>query len=123
MGAQSSSVMVWLVAAVAVICNAGAQVLMKHSSTASRTSRTMNYFGFDVFELMAAMGLYGLSFFITAWVYARMPLSVASPVMAGAIFLLIAILSVFLFSEAVTILRLGGMMLIVMGVLLLVRNA
>lgn len=124
MGSQLSSLSVWFAVALAVFCNAGAQVLIKRASSVPESSASsMIFFGFNVLTLASAVALYALSFLITAWVYARMPLSVASPLMAGAIFVLISIASVLWFSEAITVMRLGGMSLIVLGVLLLARSA
>ena len=74
-------------------------------------------------SLAAALALYALSFVLTAWVYARLPLSVASPLMAGAIFVLISMASVFWFAETLTALRVAGMLCIVVGVVLLARSA
>ncbi|NBQ89073.1 MAG: hypothetical protein EBU07_16730 [Betaproteobacteria bacterium] len=92
MAAQTPSLMVWLLAAVAVLCNAGAQVLIKQASAASSsvasssvasdaTSGAASLWGLNPMSLAAALALYALSFVLTAWVYARLPLSVASPLM------------------------------------------
>lgn len=136
MNASAPSFMVWLLALVAVLCNAGAQVLIKHASTATQqgqdaataftstfTTSTFTVWGLNPVSLAAALALYALSFGVTAWVYARLPLSVASPLMAGGIFVLISIASVVWFAETLTALRVAGMLCIVVGVVLLARSA
>ena len=124
MAGSTSSLAIWLLAALAVLCNAGAQVLIKHasSSAADATAGATHLWGLNPVALAAALALYGLSFVVTAWVYARLPLSVASPLMAGAIFVLISMASVFWFAETLTALRVAGMVCIVVGVVLLARS-
>ena len=74
-------------------------------------------------SLMAAVALYGISFALTALVFARLPLSVASPLMAGAIFVLIALLSAVVLHEPIGAGKLAGMVLILAGIALLSRSA
>ena len=130
MAAPTPSLTVWLLAALAVLCNAGAQVLIKHASSsaadvasAQAASGAASLWGLNPFALAAALALYALSFVVTAWVYARLPLSIASPLMAGGIFVLISMASVFWFAETLTALRVAGMVCIVVGVVLLARSA
>jgi multidrug transporter EmrE-like cation transporter len=107
----------WLVL-LAVLCNAGAQLLLKRAAPAALLPLTQ---WFDP-RLLTAVLLYGVSFFVTALVYARLPLSLASPLMAGAIFLLIGLGSIVLLGETLGPLRLSGMLLVVLGIALLARD-
>jgi multidrug transporter EmrE-like cation transporter len=121
---------VGLLAALAIACNSGAQMLIKHASSlrdasdaAVSTSGVSLLGGLNPMSLAAALFLYGLSFVLTAFVYARLPLSVASPLMAGATFVLISLGSVFWFQETLTAMHVAGMACIVLGMLLLVQGA
>ena len=123
---------VGLLAALAIACNSGAQMLIKHASTLRNASDAttpsmpasgMSLFGsLDLVSLAAALVLYGLSFVLTAFVYARLPLSVASPLMAGATFVLISLGSVFWFQETLTAMHVAGMVCIVLGMILLMQG-
>jgi multidrug transporter EmrE-like cation transporter len=108
----------WLLVLVAVLCNATAQVLMKRGgvTNAGDWSQwiTLNLFG--------AASLYVVSFAITPIVYARMPLSLVSPLMAGAIFVLISTASVVLLNEHLNALRLAGMACVLLGIYLLSQS-
>lgn len=105
--------------AIAVTCNALAQFFMKRAGIADASSvRQWLSPG-----LLGALALYGLSFLLTALVYARLPLSLASPLMAGAIFVLVSLLSVVFLAEPLGALRLAGMACILVGIALLAWSA
>ncbi|MEN9781586.1 MAG: hypothetical protein RL014_2734 [Pseudomonadota bacterium] len=125
MTVETSKVTTWLLAALAVLCNAGAQALIKQASHGVQVagSASTTWFGLQPLPLGMALLLYAVSFALTAWVYARMPLSVASPLMAGAIFVLVSVASVAWFAEAMTALRVAGMVCILVGMVLLARSA
>jgi small multidrug resistance pump len=74
-------------------------------------------------SLVAAVVLYGLSFILTALVFAKLPLSLISPLMAGAIFVLISAFSVVFLRESLDAYRLGGMACILAGIFFLSRSA
>jgi len=128
MAGVPTSISIWLAAALAALCNAGAQVLMKHASSGSTTeseqlsSELLGVWGFNPIALFFAALLYLVSFFTTAWVYSRLPLSVASPLMAAAIFVLISFASTFIFSESVGALKLLGMFCMVLGIFLILMS-
>ena len=109
----------WLLAAAAVLCNAGAQLLMKRAGIQDGG----NWRAWLDPWLASALVLYGISFGVTALVYARLPLTVASPAMAGAIFVLISAFSVLFLGESLGAAKLAGMALIVGGIVLLARSA
>lgn len=109
----------WIMVAAAVLCNASAQVLMK----VANITDAFNWRQWLEPSLFAAVVLYGLSFILTALVFARLPLSLISPLMAGAIFVLISISSVLFLGESLGALRLGGMACIVAGIVLLSWSA
>jgi multidrug transporter EmrE-like cation transporter len=108
----------WWLAIVAVACNAVAQLLLKRANV----SDAMDLRQWLDASLLAAVALYGVSFAVTALVFARLPLSVASPVMAGGIFVLITALSWFFLNEPLHAGKVAGMALILAGIVLLSRN-
>lgn len=109
----------WALAGCAVLCNASAQLLMKRAGITD----AFNLRQWLDASLIGALVLYGLSFVLTALVFARMPLSLISPLMAGAIFVLISVFSVAFLGEHLNAARLGGMACILVGIFLLSRSA
>lgn len=109
----------WVLVGVAVACNAFAQILIKRGAPASLLPVQQ----WLQPTLAAAVLLYGLSFVLTALVYARMPLSLISPLMAGAIFVVVSIGAVALFGETIGPGRLAGAALVIAGIALLARDA
>ena len=73
-------------------------------------------------NLVGAASLYVVSFAITPIVYSRMPLSLISPLMAGAIFVLISTASVLFLNESLNALRLAGMGCVLVGIYLLSQS-
>lgn len=116
---MNASAATWAMVAAAVLCNATAQLLMKvaHITDASNWRQWIEP------ALLGAVALYGLSFVLTALVFARLPLSLISPLMAGAIFVLISVFSVLILHENLDAFRLGGMACIVAGIVLLSWSA
>jgi len=116
---MNTPAMTWLLVAAAVGCNAGAQLLIKRAAVvdASRLQAWLSP------QLAAAVVLYGVSFGLTALVFARFPLSLISPLMAGAVFVLIALLSVVFLGESLGPARIAGMVCVVAGIALLARGA
>ena len=73
--------------------------------------------------ILIGLALYGLSFVLTIRIYASYPLSVISPIMAGAIFSLVSLASVIFFSEPLTLQKVGGIALIVAGMAVISQSA
>ena len=106
----------WL-AVVAVLCNVLAQLAMKQAGQAQGHVNDLT--GWLTPWLIAAIALYGASFLLTSRVFAVNPLSVASPIMAGATFVLIALASCLLLGEGFGLLKLAGIGLVLCGIALL----
>ena len=107
---------VWIVAA--ILCNAGAQLALKFGAS----TEVMRWQTWLSPAILIGLGLYGLSFVLTVRVYADYPLSIISPLMAGAIFVLINILSALIFQEPITFDKVTGIVLIVAGIAMLGRG-
>ena len=106
----------WIVAA--VFCNAAAQVALKLGAS----TELLRWQTWLSPAILIGLALYSLSFVLTVRVYADFPLGIISPLMAGAIFLLINIFSTQFFNEAITLEKVLGLVLIVAGMALLVRG-
>lgn len=101
----------------AVLCNVSAQLAMKQAGHAQEAATGST--GWLSPWLAGAIFLYGASFLLTSRVFALNPLSVASPIMAGATFVLVALVSSLLLGEAFSLQKLGGIALIASGIALL----
>lgn len=104
---------------VAVMCNAGAQVALKAGAGAGLST----WRGWLTPGILLGLALYAASFILTVRVYAVNALSVVSPLMAGAIFVLISIAARMFFDEPFTAGKTAGMLLILAGIVLLSRSA
>lgn len=109
-----------LIAVIAVCCNVGAQLAMKYAGRGSATADSLAFWFSP--GLVGAVVLYGLSFLLTVKVFAANPLSVASPVMAGGTFFLIAMTSSLVLGESMGIQKIAGIAVIFIGIVLLVRT-
>jgi multidrug transporter EmrE-like cation transporter len=109
----------WLLAACAAACNAVAQLLMKKA----HITRALDWQQWVAVYPLAALAIYAVSFVLTALVFARLPLSLASPLMAGAIFVLVSVFSVALLGENLGGVRVAGIACVLAGIALLSRSA
>lgn len=107
----------WVV--IAILCNVGAQIALKMGAS-TELGRWQTWLSPAI---LIGLGLYVLSFILTIRIYAQYPLSIISPLMAGAIFLLISLASAILFAEPLTVQKIGGIGLIVGGIALLSQAA
>jgi multidrug transporter EmrE-like cation transporter len=114
----TSSWTTWLLVAAAVLCNASAQLLMKRGGV----THAGDWHQWITLNLFGAASLYVVSFAITPIVYARMPLSLISPLMAGAIFVLITTASVLFLNENLNATRLAGIGFVLVGIYLLSQS-
>ncbi len=99
----------WL-ALVAVLLNVAAQLAIKLAGGSPLP-----------LPLATALACYSLSFWLTFKIYAANPLSVAAPVMAGAIFLLTPLAAVAILGETLSGARIVGIGLIFAGILVVTR--
>lgn len=105
----------WLMVLCAAGLNASAQILIKLNAI----EQLGDIKAWTNPALWLAVLLYAMSFALTALIYHRLPLTVISPLMTGLIFVGIAAYSVLFLSETLSMLRLIGMGLILLGVFLL----
>lgn len=108
-----------LIAVIAVCCNVGAQLAMKYAGRGNVSADSLAFWLAP--GLIGAVVLYGLSFLLTIKVFAANPLSVASPIMAGGTFFLIAMASSVVLGETMGIQKVAGIAVIFIGIVLLMR--
>lgn len=109
-----------LIALIAVGLNVAAQLAAKHAGTTMQFSKGLQAWLSP--WLAGAVALYGLAFVLMVRVYAVNPLSVASPIMAGGVFFLIALTSMLFLGEGLGIQKIMGIALIFFGIVLLSRS-
>jgi multidrug transporter EmrE-like cation transporter len=107
-----------LLVVLAIVCNVGAQVALKLG--ANHELRWHTLFSIPV---LSGLALYAVAFVLSIRIYAAYPLSLISPLMAAAIFLLVSLASVLLFNESMTLQKMLGMSVIVLGIWLLASSA
>jgi multidrug transporter EmrE-like cation transporter len=105
----------WIMVLIAAGFNAGAQILIKLNSI----EQVADLKAWTNPGLWLAVLLYAMSFALTALIYHRLPLTVISPLMTGLIFAGVALYSVIFLAETLSLARLIGMGLILLGVFLL----
>jgi small multidrug resistance pump len=94
----------------AVLLNTTAQVLLKVAGGKG---------GLLSVWMACAVGAYGISFLLTAKIFARNQISTVGPLMAGATFLCVLAAGVLLFREPLGLQKMAGVGAILVGILLL----
>jgi multidrug transporter EmrE-like cation transporter len=113
-----------LIALLAVLCNASAQVAMKFAGRAGMggadaAEASSRWLAWLSPWLLASVALYGLSFLLTIRVFANNSLSVASPLMAGLTFFFIVMASWLVLGETMDVRKIGGIVMILAGIVVL----
>lgn len=112
--------------AAAILCNVTAQVAMKRAAQDTVLAFSVKRLPVWLSTianpwLWGSLVAYGVSFALTLVVYRSNPLSVVSPLMAGAIIALTAVSGAVLFAEPLGWQRIGAIGLIIAGIWLLAR--
>lgn len=102
-----------LIVALAIFFNVFAQCLMKYHGIVSTETGLRAYFSFSLF---GAVVCYFFSFLFSTLVYKYNELSVASPVMGGFCFILLAFFSYIFFNESITGNKILGVFFITLGI-------
>jgi len=117
-------VKVILVLCGAIFANACANILMKLAMVKTpKDSGLVEIAKSAAKSLPAAIGVFCFIIALVLYLYvlARLPLSVAYPIMTAAGFAIVATASQLLFSESITVSRIGGFAFIVCGIYLVAR--
>lgn len=112
--------MKWLILAAAIICNALANILIKAGMTGANPQLSIfNLLKERCFSpsILAGIACFVLALVAYSYVLSRMNLSVAYPIMTGAGFLIIGIVSALVFKESLKLLQIVGFALICLGIL------
>jgi len=107
---------------IALIFNIGAQILLKHSIAGIRFD-TINYNSiiklFAIPQIWAGALLYGASFLFYIMALSRGELSKISPVSQALTTVGIVLISVLLFNEPVTLMKLIGLAFLIVGTIII----
>lgn len=107
----------WIWAMIAIACNVMAQAAMKMAGQFMQ-----QHSGWQAWLspwLLVAVLSYGASFLLTVKVFSQNALSVAGPFMAGASFLLVALVGALIFNESFNLNKIIALTLILLGIVLL----
>ncbi len=99
---------------ITVLCSGFAQLSLKAGS-AHIHSGTWQAWIFNIY-LWAGLIFYFVSFYMSVRLYTIFPLSLLSPLMAGAIFIVVFIGSIFFFAEQITFYKIIGCLFILIGI-------
>lgn len=69
--------------------------------------------------IIVGFGLFGISFFFMAAALSRTDLTLAYPMMSGIVYLILLLIGLLIFKERITVIRIMGMGLILLGITLL----
>lgn len=113
--------MKWLVLLLGIACNASASVLVKIAMTPPRRFPSLADPGalLTNWPFWGGLICYGAAFLLYAAALARLPLSVAHPVLTSGAIAAVALLSVVLFRESFGWTKVTGVLLVIAGVALI----
>ncbi len=103
----------------ALLFNAAANLLMKHSAVSTAGGGILR--SYLTASFVTGLACFGLNLALYTQALKRLPISVAYPVMVSGGYLIILVVSWFLFQERLTVTRYVGAGLMVAGLWLLVR--
>lgn len=106
---------VYLMIVLAVVCNVGAQVAMKLNAPNDTASSSLLGSLFSI-PIATALFLYACSFALTAKIMVKSEVSTVGPVMAGATFVLMVFAGSAFFGEVISLRKVMGVLLIVLGI-------
>jgi small multidrug resistance pump len=117
--------MKWLILFAGIASNAAASVLVKYAMTPpySFPSLAAPRESLANWPFWAGLGLYGMAFLLYAAALARLPLNVAHPVLTAGAIATVAAVSVVLFREPLSPVKLAGIVMVICGVALITANA
>lgn len=117
--------MITFILVVLGICsNASASVLIKYAMMPEKNLSIKEPLSVITnLPLIAGVFLYGIAFVLYAVTLQRLPLNVAHPILTCGAIALVAVLSVVLFHETFPLVKIAGVVCVVIGVMLISKNA
>ena len=106
----------WMFLVFAIICNIAGAVFVKIASLKNIDTKLGSYF---TLEFFLAITFFGLNLLLITQALKKIPLTVAYPILIGATLVGVSIISVFIFSERVTLFYYFGIAMIAIGVAIL----
>lgn len=116
--------MKWLILLMGILSNASASALIKVAVTPPRKlpSLTDPFAALSNWPLYLGLFLYGMAFILYALALTRLPLNIAHPILTSGSVAIVAVLSLFIFEEQLSMINIFGIGLIIMGVVALTYN-
>ena len=117
----------YLILLIAIVCNAGANIMMKAAMRQSPIALEQGLIFQAFFQavknpfLLGGVALFGITLAAYSVVLSRLNLSIAYPIMTGVGFLLVFLFSAFYFKENIQAIHLLGAVLILSGVWILAK--
>lgn len=104
---------------IAIAFNVSAQLLIKLAGREIQSSSLLQ----QLFNplLILAITAYGISFILTVFIYGKNELSIVAPFMAGSTFLIICVLGYLIFNEPITLSKLFGIFLMILGMTIILK--
>jgi small multidrug resistance pump len=117
--------MKWLILLLGIAANASASALIKLAVTPPRRLPSWSDVSSVIsnWPLLLGLGLFGVAFVLYAAALARLPLSIAHPILTAGAIVAVSLISLTVFREEFHWTTVSGIALIVAGVLLLTMRA
>lgn len=113
--------MKWLILILGILSNAFASVLVKYGGNKLQigelAQEPLKIFG--NFPLITGIFFYFLAFVLYIWALKLFPLHIAHPILTSGAIALVALCSFLIFHEPITLCKIFGLSLIILGVVLL----
>ncbi len=111
---------------IAVLCNVFAQVSIKQASKGAFLNNSVSLLSIKTAILnpfiWLGIILYFISFVLSVFIYKKFELSIISPIMMSMIYVLIIVVSYFIFSEQISTGKIIGSLVIISGIIIMARS-
>lgn len=117
--------MQWLLLVLSLSLNASGNVIAKYAmkeAPANANFSSLILFTVTNWKVLLSMACFSVAFGGYAMVLTKMDLSLAYPIMTTGGFLIILVASFFLFSEHISVMRIIGFLIVIVGIWLISRS-
>ncbi|WP_318495616.1 DMT family transporter [Photobacterium leiognathi] len=109
--------MKWVILILGILSNASASTLIKVAMVEKEKNNFFNpYEIITNLPLISGVILYGIAFVLYAIALSKLPLNIAHPILTSGSIAIVAIASVVFFGEKLSLINIGGIILIMLGV-------
>ena len=113
--------MKWLILILGILTNVSASVLVKFAVMEPRKFPSLNDIPAALTNIPFWLGIffYGCAFLLYAMALSRFPLNIAHPILTAGAIAMVALSSVFIFKEPISLSLIVGLLLVIVGVILI----